>query len=273
MKASIGNFGLNGFSMLLSPFNLKSFHAQNVTSNNIKIQIRKQLLPHFTSSKSLTIEMRFIKICVVHLWHWKFDYGVRVRAFMCTHYKLQPYRDMDFEIITPNNGYDDEVNTNYTNAIENCGYSYRCCMHIKWKWSSHINVIFWCDAIQKCHFNLVNLRVGNRKTTLSACVGCVVQLYHYYLARVPWRTRFQFYPQANQYILLSSMLCVAFNSEYKLIINWIDVTDVMLFNWIVFKHFGLTNFRYSIMHSSVVCSYAHNDFETPICQNGNKEAT
>lgn len=33
---------------------------------------------------------------------------------------------MDFEIITPNNGCDDEVNLNYMNAFENCGYSQKC---------------------------------------------------------------------------------------------------------------------------------------------------
>lgn len=140
--------------------------------NNIKINPQASLIvfkcSHVAYSKaaSLTIGMWFTKICCsfvalkIRLWC--------TRTCLWMHYILQlsvqKYIYMDFEIITPNNDYDDEVNPNYMNASKIVTIQIDAlCMHIQMK-VKLTQTPLELDAFRKCHFNQVNLHVWNRRT-------------------------------------------------------------------------------------------------------------
>lgn len=176
----------------------KFIHKQAwLYSNVATLPIQKQ--------QALRLECGLQKF-VVHLWHWKFDYGVRVRAFECITYCSCLYRNiyMDFEIITPNNDYDDEVNPNYMNASKIVTIQIDAlCMHIQMK-VKLTQTPLELDAFRKCHFNQVNLHVWNRRT-----MHYMYMWFNYII--IIWResivNRFQFV--CKRINISWSMVCVA----------------------------------------------------------------
>lgn len=142
LKCIQAEFGLKQYWNL--PASLIAFQSMQGWYDNI------WYIATVTGSKKNTIEIVVYKNLLFILWHWKFDYGVRVyvplnpaQNLCWTHYIYT-----NLEIITPNNGYDDEVNPNYMYASQIAAIHiytryvrrYAQCTFAcisKWKWSLH----------------------------------------------------------------------------------------------------------------------------------------